>query len=225
MRIQWRTEWPFWLLLEAQFLLAAVTWPMAPEQIPTHWGLDGRVDGYGNRLQGLLLLPLVALGLYLALLIAPQIGDRRDAFPPFAGSYTVLRFAVLAVMTAMYGMIHLAIRGYEVEMNRVVPLSIGALFMVIGNQMGQLRPADPAAPSTAAPAPSSHSSRAAWTRTNRHAGRLMGGAGMVMIVAGLFSSSWLMVGAVAGTVTGAVWLTVSSYGARQKDADQDGAGL
>lgn len=225
MRVPWRTEWPFWLLLEAQFLLAAVTWPMAPEQIPTHWGLDGRVDGYGNRLQGLLLLPLVALGLYLALLIAPQLSDRREVFPLFAGSYTVLRFAVLAVMTAMYGMIHLAIRGYEVEMNRVVPLSIGALFMIIGNQMGHLRPGGSAARSTDAPTPLSRANRAAWTRTNRHAGRLMGGAGTVMIVAGLLSSSWLMVGAVAGTVTGAVWLTVSSYGARQKDADQDSAGL
>ncbi len=127
-----------WPLLGAQFLLAGQTWPVAPEQIPTHWGMDGKVDGFGNRLEGLFLLarrPGALSG------VADRAPDRsaREAYPLFAGSYTVLRFAILAVMTAMYGLVHLAIRGYEVEMNRVAPLHWGPL-LVIGSQMGRLRP-------------------------------------------------------------------------------------
>lgn len=219
MRVSWRTEWPLWLLLGAQFLLAAVTWPVAPEQIPTHWGMDGKVDGFGNRLEGLFLLPLVALGLYLALLIVPRIDPRREAYPLFAGSYTVLRFAILAVMTAMYGLVHLAIRGYEVEMNRVVPLSLGALFLVIGSQMGRLRPNW----FVGARTPWTLSSQVSWERTNRLAGRLMAGAGVMMIVAGWLGSSLLMVATVAGTVAGAVWLTVYSYRVWEEDPDRAGA--
>src|SRR5262245_61149091 len=139
MRMSWRREWPMWLLLGTQFLLAAVTWPWAPERIPTHLAVDGQADGYGGRFEGLLLLPLVSLGLYLAMLYVPQVDPRHESYGAFSGSYTVLRFAVLAMMTAMYGMMQLALRGHPVEVNRVMPLSLGTLFVVIGIQMGRLR--------------------------------------------------------------------------------------
>ena len=97
MRVSWRSELPMWLLIGAQFLLAAGSWPDSPDSVPTRWALDGNVDGYGDRFQGLLLLPLVSLGLYLALLFAPQVGPRRENYPHFAGSYTLLRFAVTSM--------------------------------------------------------------------------------------------------------------------------------
>ena len=219
MRASWRTEWPMWLLLWAQFLLAAGSWPKSPERIPTHWGLDGQIDGYGSRFQGLLLLPLVSLGLYLALLVAPQIDPKRESYRHFAGTYTLLRFAVLAVMTAMYGMIQLALRGYEVPMNRVVPLAIGALFLVIGSQTGRLRPNW----FVGARTPWTLSSEASWNRTNRLAGWLLIGAGAMLLLAGALGSPLLMVATVAGTVLGAVGLVFYSYRVWAADPNKEGA--
>ena len=40
MRIRWQSELPMWLLLAAMFVLAALTWPGAPERIPVHWNLQ-----------------------------------------------------------------------------------------------------------------------------------------------------------------------------------------
>jgi uncharacterized membrane protein len=200
-----------WLLLGAQFLLAAGSWPDSPERVPTRWALDGNVDAYADRFQGLLLLPLVSLGLYLALLFAPQVDPRREHdgehYAPFAGSYILLRFAVLAVMTAMYGMIQLAMRGYPVPVTRVIPMSIGALFLVIGSQMGRLRPgwfADALTPWTL-------SSEQSWNRTNRLAGLLLGAAGAMLLLAGLLGSPLLMVATVAATVIGALGLIFYAY--------------
>ena len=217
MRVSLRTEWPMWLLLGSQFMLAAFSWPVAPDRIPTHWGLDGQVDGYGDRFQGLLLLPLVSLGLYLALIVAPQIDPKGESYHLYAGSYAVLRFAILAVMTAMYGMVHLALRGYEMEMNRAVTLSLGALFLVIGSQLGRLRPNWFVGLDT----PWTLSSQESWERTNRLAGRLLIAAGAVMLVAGLVGSALLMVAAVAGTVVGAVGLVLYSYRRWVNDPEKD----
>ena len=219
MRVTWRTEWPMWLLLWAQFLLAAGSWPKSPERIPTRWGLDGQIDGYGDRFQGLLLLPLVSLGLYLALLFAPQIDPKRGSYRHFAGSYTLLRFAVVAVMTALYGMIQLALRGYQVPMTRVVPLAIGALFLVIGSQMGRLRPNW----FVGARTPWTLSSEASWNRTNRLAGWLLIAAGAMLLLAGALGSPLLMVATVAAPVLGAGGLGFYSYRVWAADPNKEGA--
>jgi len=219
MRVSWRSELPMWLLLGAQFLLAAGSWPGSPERVPTHWALDGNVDGYGDRFQGLLLLPLVSLGLYLALLFAPQVDPRKQNYAYFAGSYTLLRFAVLAVMTAMYGMIQLAMRGYPVPLTRVVPLSIGALFLVIGSQMGRLRPNW----FVGARTPWTLSSELSWSRTNRLAGWLLIGAGTMLLLAGLLGSALLMVATVASTVVGALGLIAYSYRVWATDPNKNSA--
>jgi uncharacterized membrane protein len=207
MRVSWQTEWPMWLLLGAQFLLAAGSWSGVPDRVPGHWALDGQTDGNGSRFQGLLLLPLVSLGVYLAMLFAPQVDLRRGAYPRFAGSYTILRFAVLALMTAIYGMIQLALRGYELPVIRVVPLSLGALFVVIGYQLGRLRLSAPAA----ARIPWPLADQENWVRTNRLAGRLLIGAGGTLLLAGALGSPLLMVVAVAGTVLGSIGLIAYAY--------------
>ena len=207
MRISWRTEWPMWLLLGAQFLLAAGSWSGAPERVPAHWALEGRTEGDGSRLQGLLLLPLVSLGVYLAMLFAPHVDLRRGALPQFAGSYTILRFAVLALMTAIYGMIQLGLRGDQLPLTRVVPLSLGALFVVIGYQLGRLHLSALAAERL----PWALADQESWARTNRLAGRLLIGAGGTLLLAGALGSPLLMVVAVAGTVLGSIGLIVYSY--------------
>ena len=48
MKITWRTEWPQWLLIAAQFAVAGLTWNSAPDRFPMHWGLDGQVNRYGD---------------------------------------------------------------------------------------------------------------------------------------------------------------------------------
>ncbi len=71
MRTNLRIEAIQWALIGAMFVLAAVVWPSAPDQIPVHWGLSGEPDRYGGKIEGLLLLPLVTLGVYFAMLLLP----------------------------------------------------------------------------------------------------------------------------------------------------------
>ena len=57
-----RREWPHWVILGALFAASIAVWSRVPEQIPMHWNIRGEVDGTGGRLEGLLLLPMIALG-------------------------------------------------------------------------------------------------------------------------------------------------------------------
>ena len=58
MNATWKADALALGMIAAMFLLAAVTWSAAPEQIPVHWNWAGQPDRFGGRFEGLLGLPL-----------------------------------------------------------------------------------------------------------------------------------------------------------------------
>ncbi len=77
MRTNLRAELPHLAVIAAMFLLVAATWSSAPDRIPVHWDLAGQVDRYGGKFEGLLLMPLLTLGIYLLFLVAPRFDPGR----------------------------------------------------------------------------------------------------------------------------------------------------
>lgn len=77
MRVTWKTELPQLMLIAAMFVLGAILWSEAPGRIPVHWGLSGPPDRYGGKFEGLLLLPVTALCIYLVMLLLPYADPRR----------------------------------------------------------------------------------------------------------------------------------------------------
>lgn len=96
------------------FVLGLV-WPSAPDQIPVHWGLAGQPDRYGGKFEGLLLLPLLTLGVYLVMLLVPRIDPRSANYAQFQGAYSIFRLSSVAVLALVYGFILLWIRGVELN--------------------------------------------------------------------------------------------------------------
>lgn len=68
-----------WILV-LMFGLAAVNWPLLPDEVPLHWSsADAAPDSLGPKSFGLLFLPVFALVQYLVFRIVPAFGssDRR----------------------------------------------------------------------------------------------------------------------------------------------------
>src|SRR5258705_10751765 len=102
MKFKLRTELPQLLIVAAMFALAAWSWQRLPEQIPTHWNLQGQVDGHGNKFVGLLLLPLTAAGIYFMLLLLPLVDPGRANYQNFATAYNLIRCLILPFMATVY---------------------------------------------------------------------------------------------------------------------------
>ncbi|HUX75866.1 MAG TPA: SdpI family protein, partial [Anaerolineae bacterium] len=185
-----------------------VVWPTVSSRIPVHWNAAGKVDGYGGKAEGLLLLPAIALGIYLLLLFIPRIDPGRANYVQFSGPYLIVRYAVLAMMAAIYGISLLAIKGVGFNMTRVILGVIGLLFIVLGNVMGKVRPNWFVGVRT----PWTLSSKRSWVRTHRLAGWLFTLAGLIffaLIAVNVSGALSLIVGSVAGVI--AVVLIVYSY--------------
>jgi uncharacterized membrane protein len=187
MKLTWRSEAICLLLLVAMFVAAGVMWSSAPDTIPTHWGDSGEPDSYGGKFEGLLLLPLIALGIYVLLLVLPRVDPRREHYARFQGAWTVLRTVIVAVFAGVYGVVVLWVKGVHVDTFVVVGLMIGLLFMVLGNYMGKLRSTWFVGIRT----PWTLSSEESWNKTHRLGGKLVFLLGLALVVFALFQKQWV----------------------------------
>ena len=90
-------------------------------------------------IEGLLLLPLNALGLYLLLLLLPRRDPRRANYARFRGAMLVLRVAILMFLVLIYGFVLLGTRGIVLDV-LLIPILAGGLLVVMGVVMGTVQP-------------------------------------------------------------------------------------
>src|SRR5690348_2465508 len=133
MKISLRVEVVQWLLIAAMFVLAAVSWSHLPERMPVHWNIEGNVDRYGGKFEGVLVLPLVTLGLYLLLLFLPRFDPGYVNYQSFAGAYNLIRVALVVFMASLYVVTLLSALGYNVDVGAIVGVGVGALLLILGN--------------------------------------------------------------------------------------------
>jgi uncharacterized membrane protein len=210
MQLRWRTEAPQLAIIVAMFLASAIAWPLAPERIPIYWNIAGEVDGYGGKVEGLLLTPAIALGLYVLLAFLPRVDPARQNY---GGAYTAIRLALMAFLGAMHIALLFVALGYPVDISRVILALMGSLFVVLGATMGRLQPNWFAGIRT----PWTLGSRVAWTKTHRVGGWVFGVAGALFLVGAVLGSVWLGVAGGAAVILGAIGLVVYSYFAWRND--------
>jgi uncharacterized membrane protein len=129
------------LLIAVMFAITAWAWAALPNDaaIPVHWGLGGQPDRYGGKGEALLLTPIIALVLTGVLTIVPRFETRRQNFVASSGPYTVIWIAVMVFLLVVHVILVAAAIGRAIDMLVVFPIAVGALFVVIGAQMGRTR--------------------------------------------------------------------------------------
>lgn len=216
MKTSVRFELPQWLILAGVFIASLIAWSSAADRVPVHWGLNGDVDRYGGKFEGLLLLPLIATGTYVLLLLLPRIDPGEANYARFALAYVVIRMATLLLFATIHALVIAAATGVDVAMDRILPVSMGVLFVVIGLVMGKPRPNWFVGIRT----PWTLSSRHSWVRTHRLGGWLFIGIGVVAITSVGFPPSWLPPALVALGIGGAIAMFAYSYLEWRKDPDR-----
>jgi len=216
MKLSLRTELPQWIVIGAMFVAAAICWPYAPDRMPVHWNLAGEIDGYGGKFIGLLLLPLTSLGIYFLMLFVPLVDPGRRNYQNFATAFNAIRLTITVVFAALYVVFVVAGLGGKVNVTAIISLVIAAMFLVIGNFMGKIRPNWFVGVRT----PWTLSSKLSWNKTHRLAGWLFLVMGLLIAVAGILQTTWIFILMVAANAVCLVWMIVYSYLIYRQDPDR-----
>lgn len=172
-----KREWAMWILILIPTIFSIVNWNSFPDKIPTHWGVDGQIDDYGGK-WSVFLGPLLGLGMYLLMIVLPKIDPRKKNYDLFSGAYWLIRIALVLLMCIIGMMTDLVSLGYKLDVGMIVQLSVLGLFLLIGNQMGKIRPNYFVGIRT----PWTIDNQEVWTKTHRLGGRIWVGTTLALII-------------------------------------------
>jgi uncharacterized membrane protein len=162
------------------FAMTAVVYDRLPMLVPTHWNIDGNVDGRVAKPWGPFVLPLTMAALFALLAILPRISPRNYDMTRFSRTYGVIQFAILGYLFFVNTLVLAAGLGWPVSVNRLMPIGLGGLFAFLGNFMGKVTPNFFVGVRT----PWTLADPEVWLRTHRFAGWLMMVTGLAVAVAG-----------------------------------------
>lgn len=183
-------ELVFWAVLALAAIANIVAYvallPSMPDQMPSHWGLDG-VDEWSSKENSIALAVMPAI-LLIVLFIVPRIDPKRRNFDRFAGIYRTFAAVITLFMMAVSWMGPLTVWGYlstkGTLLNTLLFGFFGVLFIGLGNYLPRIKPNFTFGIRT----PWTLASEEVWRRTHRAAGPVFVIAGMATLVAALFSS-------------------------------------
>lgn len=190
------------LIIFTQIVIALVTYPFLPDQVPSHWNAAGQINSYMPKLVNAILWPGTSIGIYILvrglLALGPALGTTRaSARNNLNTAKNVANLIVVAVMAFMLVLqiVTTSIAfGIPLDIMFIVNLCVSVLFIFIGNYMGKVRRNFYVGIRT----PWTLVNDEVWNRTHRLGGWLFVLAGLVGIVLGFVPTLevWGIVGLV-----------------------------
>lgn len=202
-----KSPWLGLALVVAGFVFALAVYPSLPAEVPTRWSTSGEVTGWMPRTAGALLLPGVALGVWLLGWILPRIDPWKAHYERFIETYWLL-INFIVFFTVLIEVVVLGVAlGWPIDVNRVVPVGVGMLLVVIGNFLPRIRPNWWMGIRT----PWTLTSERVWVKTHRVGGKSLVVGGVLMMATVLLPPSLREASMVAVSLGAALVPAVYSY--------------
>ena len=121
------------VILLVPMVVGLLLWNRLPGQMPIHWNASGEIDDWGSKAAVVFLLPLFLLAIHwLCIGITCLDPKNKDMTAKMMGLVVwVCPFISLVVMTLTYA----AALGYNLSVEILMPLLLGAMFLVMGNYL------------------------------------------------------------------------------------------
>ena len=176
------------ILAVAPILMVLSVYSKLPAQVPMHWGIDGNVDRYGDKIELFLLAGMNIL--MLAMMYGlPKIDPKKGNYERFQGTYEWMILWFMAFFVVIMGVTLLeAMHPGRFDIGRVICSLVGVLFIAIGNMMPKVKRNF----FTGVKTPWSLSNDVVWNKTHRLSGKCFVFGGILMILSGFSGSGKIM---------------------------------
>ena len=131
----------YWLITSAITLvpiaLGLILWNKLPDQLPTHFGVDGAADGWSGKGFAVFGIPLMMLGFHIVIFFATRLDKQNRGHNEKVMNLVGLIFPVMSIVNSVIIYTH----AMELELNLSMVLfpMLGLLFIVIGNWLPKIK--------------------------------------------------------------------------------------
>ena len=195
------------LVLLIPVLVGLLLWNRLPDPMPSHWNIDGEVDGWSSKAFTVFGLPALMIALQWVCVFATKADPKYENYNP-----KMLQLALWicpAIGLLLCGMVYPAALGYSVPIETVMPLFMGALFIVVGNWLPKCKQTY----TMGIKLPWTLDNEENWNATHRFGGKVWFFGGVLIMATAFVGSFWLLFAALIVMV---ILPTIYSYALYRK---------
>lgn len=185
-KMKWgKTDWISLIFVLIPIGMMVFLYNRLPNQLAVHFGTNGEADGYQEKPVFLLTSILFLIGIPFLIKIIRYIDPKKNNFDKFESTFNMFRLLLTAFLSVLYITMIDYNLGHAVNIQMIVLIGIGLLFMFLGKSMSRIQFNYTMGIRT----PWTLASDEVWQRTHRFAGPLWFIGGVVMIILAFFPGS------------------------------------
>lgn len=190
------------LVMLLPMLIGLLLWKQLPDPMPSHWDINGEIDGWSSKAFAVFGFPALLLGIHWICVIA-------SCADPKAANYTPKMFTLVLWICPVLGlvlnsMVYAAALGYQLSVEIIMPLLVGLMFIIVGNLLPKCRQTY----TMGIKLPWTLSNEENWNKTHRFGGKVWVIGGVIIMATSIVGSFWLLIGT---TVVMVAAPTIYSY--------------
>jgi len=163
-----------------------IMWNQLPDKMATHWNVNGEVDGWSSKAFAVFGLPAFLLAVHLICVFATGADPKNRQV---SNKMYALVLWICPVVSFLCGFLTYGhALGYKIEVNTILPLFVGIVFILIGNYM----PKTTRNYTMGIKVPWTLNSDENWNKTHRFAGMLWVAGGVLVLIASFLKAIFLL---------------------------------
>lgn len=195
-------------------LYGLIVWNDLPDVMTTHWGADGKADGFGGKGFVVFGMPLILLLLHFVCLLFTLLDKKQKEQSPKA--LGMIFWIIPMISLLANGIVYRAAFGKELNLALFMPVLFGGMFLLMGNYFPKIKQNR----TLGIKVNWTLNNEENWNRTHRFAGKVWVAGGFMMLFSiflPLKALVWFLVCVLAVMVIAPIAYSYSVYRRHQKE--------
>lgn len=166
-------------------VIGLILWDKLPEQVPVHWNVNGDVDDYATKTQAVFLMPIVLVAFHWICVVGTSLDPKKQNIND--KMFTLVLWIIPVISLLCNSMVYATALGHKVNVEVIMPLFMGAVFVIIGNYFPKCKQSY----TVGIKIPWTLNDEENWNKTHRMAGFLWVIGGIVIMATAFLGEFWL----------------------------------
>lgn len=175
-------------------LIGLLLWNQLPDQIPTHWDIEGEVDGWSGKAFAVFGLPAILLVLHWICAIASNADPGSKNHHPKMVMLVLWICPVIGLVLS--ALVYSSALGFDLSIEIIMPLLVGLMFIIVGNLLPKCRQSY----TMGIKLPWTLASEENWNKTHRFGGKVWVIGGILTMATAFICSFWILLGVLIAMV-------------------------
>ena len=174
------------LVILLPVLAGVILWNQLPEQMPTHWDINGEVDSWSSKGFAVFFFPSLLLAIHWICVFASCADPKSKDHPPKMMALVLWICPMISLLVS--SLIYSKVLGFDLSVNIIMPLLVGLMFLVIGNLLPKMRQSY----TMGIKLPWTLANEENWNKTHRFGGKVWVIGGIITMATAFVGSFWLL---------------------------------